>query len=143
MVQRGCGWLERVLQYTTVTLRYRIFTILMGTVAPTASYWLRRWVFESTAVNRRDSTGKMSKPPREEALGMAVCGASHVSGAVWHVRPTRPNSLWASLFCDNSWYLFCFLFSFTRHSTCVFDFSVLQLLDVRSLLFICVNKHLK
>jgi hypothetical protein len=50
-------------------------------------------VFESTAVNRRDSTGKMSKPPREEALGMAVCGASHVSGAAWHVRPTRPNCL--------------------------------------------------
>jgi hypothetical protein len=30
-------------------------------------------------------------PPREEALRMAVCGASHVSGAAWHVQPTQPN----------------------------------------------------
>ncbi|CAD6259954.1 unnamed protein product [Miscanthus lutarioriparius] len=73
------------------------------------------WLVRSTAVNRR-------KPPREEALGMAVCGAE---GGV--ARAASPASFppWASLFSAAfpvhpfSWHM--------RHGSCFFHISNLKL----------------
>jgi hypothetical protein len=66
-------------------------------------------------------------PPREEALRMAVCGASHVSGAAWHVQPTRPNFpvRHYSVLPAVGPFLFSFFSPFMRHATCAFDFRLL------------------